>query len=336
MYCTPHQQIFDGAVCANFKRGTRRMAITLKQLAADPKKDIKKADLYKVALALLEEEPGFNLRNPNDPEVKAHIEGLAKAYANGLYVPPLQVRARDDGKVLVVDGHCRRRAALKAVKELGASIEYLECFNFRGSDAERVEVMLRASEGLKLSPLEQAMGYLRLHRMGLDNPEIALRVNRTAARVEQLLLLANADSNVHALVRAGTVTADAAIEAVREHGEGAGAVLQTKVGEAKEAGKTKVTRGVLRGPALPPKVVSSVVGSLEGVLRTLDSRTRKTLATYERLDSKALRGKKVQVDASAFLELVRAQGAIDDARRKSDEKTERRRFKEAQGKLDIA
>lgn len=309
--------------------------VTMKNLAADPAVDIKKSDIYRVAIDLLVEDPGFNLRNVDDPAVEAHIEGLARSYATGAYVPPLIVRAREDGMVAVIDGHCRRRAAIKAVRELGAEIQYLDCCSFRGSDAERVEVMLRASEGLKLTPLEQAMGYLRLHRMKISNAEIAKRVNRTAARIEQLLLLATSNADVQHLVRIGAVTADAAIEAVREHGERAGEVLQGKVGEAKGAGKGKVTRGVLRGPTLPPKVVSTVVGSLEGVLKALDSRTRKTLASYEKLEASELRGKKIEVDAGAFLELVRAQGAIEDARRKGEEKGERKRLREAQGSLDI-
>lgn len=311
------------------------MAVSLKNLAADPDVSVKKADLYRVGLDVLVEDEGFNLRNPDDPDVVAHIESLSIAYASGQYVPPLIVRARDDGKVAVVDGHCRRRAALKAVAERGAVIEYLDCVAFKGSDVERVEVMLRAADGLKLTPLEQALGYLRLRRMGLTNADIGARVNRTGARIEQLMILATANADVHALVRSGSVTADAAIEAVREHGELAGQVLQGKVTEAKDAGKGKVTRGVLRGPSIPPKIVTNVVGSVAGVLKSLDAKTRRTLAGFETVDPKELRGKKVEVDAAALLALVRAQSEVDEARRKADEKAARQKMKAAQGDLPI-
>ena len=66
---------------------------------------------------------------------------------------------------------------------------------------------------------------LRLHRKGYSNAEIATKMGRTVARVEQLLLLANANSDVHALVKEGRVSADGAIEAVRVHGEDAGEYL---------------------------------------------------------------------------------------------------------------
>lgn len=56
------------------------------------------------------------------------------------------------------------------------------------------------------SPLNTAIGYLRLHRKGYSNEaEIATKMGRTVARVEQLLLLANANSDVHALVKEGRI-----------------------------------------------------------------------------------------------------------------------------------
>jgi hypothetical protein len=83
-----------------------------------------------------------------------------------------------------------------------------------------------STQGAKLlRPLNVAEGYLRLFRMGFDAAEIAVRVGKTKTFVEQLLDLANANADVHALVRDGRVAVDAAIEAVRRHGEKAGEML---------------------------------------------------------------------------------------------------------------
>ncbi|AYK20415.1 hypothetical protein [Aeromonas veronii] len=87
------------------------------------------------------------------------------------------------------------------------------------------------------------MGYLRLNRMGHSNAKIAEVMRKTPARVEQMLLLATANHDVHELVRAGTVTADAAIEAIREHRENAGPFLLGKLEEAKGRARPRSREG---------------------------------------------------------------------------------------------
>ncbi|WP_431050043.1 DNA translocase FtsK [Xanthomonas oryzae] len=284
--------------------------LSLKQMAAQVD-GVKKTDLYRIDPRLISEEEGFNLRDYNDPDVVAQIERFADDYANGRYVPPLIVRTLADGRIVPVEGHLRRRGALLAI-ERGADIPFVDCTSFKGGDAERVQLMLKSAEGLKLKPLEVAFGYLRLHRMGHSNTKIAEDMGRTPARVEQLLLLATAESDVHAMVREGRVTADVAVEAVRAHGEHAGPFLQSKLEEAQGQGKAKVTRGTIRGPSLPPKVLGTVIGSVKSVVERLDSGVRRQLAEFESLQPEQLEGKKVEVDAATLLELVRAQGAIEE------------------------
>ncbi|MGS0567093.1 DNA translocase FtsK [Xanthomonas oryzae] len=286
--------------------------LSLKQMAAQVD-GVKKTDLYRIDPRLISEEEGFNLRDYNDPDVVAQIERFADDYANGRYVPPLIVRTLADGRIVPVEGHLRRRGALLAI-ERGADIPFVDCTSFKGGDAERVQLMLKSAEGLKLKPLEVAFGYLRLHRMGHSNTKIAEDMGRTPARVEQLLLLATAESDVHAMVREGRVTADVAVEAVRAHGENAGPFLQSKLEEAQAQGqgKAKVTRRTIRGPSLPPKVLSTVIGSVKSVVERLDSGVRRQLAEFESMQPEQLEGKKVEVDAATLLELVRAQGAIEE------------------------
>ena len=292
--------------------------ISLKSLAEDKSVEgVNKTTYFKVDPRLLREEDGFNLRDYDDPEVIEHIEGFADSYTHGRYVPPLVVRTDSEGNILVIEGHCRRRGALLAI-ERGAELVSVDTVPFKGNDAERVEVMLRSAEGLKLKPLAVALGYLRLNRMGHSNGEIATRMRKTASHVEQMLLLANADHDVHKLVREGKVAAYAAIEAIRVHREKAGEFLLGKLEEATGRGKTAVTRGAVKGWTPPRKIVTSVIGSVETVVTKLDKGTRRMLAEFEGLEPAQLEGKKIEVDAASFLELVKAHGAVTEAKAAKD------------------
>ncbi len=290
--------------------------MSLKTMAADTTLGgVKKTDLFKVDPRLLKEEPGFNARDYSAPDVQAHIEGFAASYLEGRYVPPILVRTTAD-EILVIEGHCRRLGAIRAI-ERGAKGLMISATEFKGNDAERVTVMLRSADGLPLKALEQAMGYLRLVRMGFSNADVAKAVGRTAARVEQLLLLATANVDVQRLVKSGQVSADAAIEAVRKHHEQAGAHLQALLDKAKQVGgKAKVTKGALRPKALPPKVVTHVVSSVETLIAGFDHSTRRQLAEFEKLDPAQLKGRKVEVDASALLAILEAGHQVADVREK--------------------
>jgi len=109
--------------------------------------DVSKVTSFAVAPHLLEIEEGFNAR-PLNPD---HVAEMSLAMRNGATFPPLEVRV-DDGHILIVDGHHRHAAALKAIAE-GFEIKALDCRHFRGNDADRVAHMLNSASGLALTPL---------------------------------------------------------------------------------------------------------------------------------------------------------------------------------------
>lgn len=301
---------------------------SLKAMAADKENEnVKKADLYKLNPKITVEIEGHNLRDYLDPEVVSQIRKFADAYIAGRYVPPWIVWTDADGNISPVEGHLRRRGALLAISE-GHDIPFVEVLNFKGSDTERIEVMLRSAEGLQLRPLNIAIGYLRLHRKGFSNTDIAERMGRTVARVEQLLLLAQSNNDVHALVREGKVSADGAIEAVRLHGEGAGAYLQ---GILDKGGKA--TRGAVRGAGIPPKVAGTVTGAF-GVL--FGKRTRggvlEQLAHWEKGGMPS--GEKIEVDAATLFALKEAHDALASISEKRSSRATERAAKASQGNLD--
>lgn len=299
---------------------------SLKAMAADPNDpQVKKTDLWKVDPRRLVEVDGHNLRDYSDPDVIAQIEAFATSYAEGCYVPPLIVWTDSEGNISPVEGHLRRRGALLSI-ERGNDLPFVDCVAFKGSDAERIEVMLRSADGLQLKPLHTAIGYLRLVRKGYSNADIALKVGRTVARVEQLLLLANANSDVHALVREGKVSADGAIEAVRVHGEKAGEYLQ---GVLMAGGKA--TRQSLHGPSIPRKVASNVTGAF-GVIFKDNGQVLEGLARWEKAGKQD--GAKIEVDAQTLFALKEAHDALQALEKKKAVRDAQRAAKASQQSLD--
>lgn len=292
---------------------------------------VKKNDLYRIDPRKIQEDEGFNLRNYDDPEVAAHIEAFADSYASGRYVPPLIIRVTDDGRIVPVEGHCRRRGVMLAI-ERGADIPFVDCVQFKGNDQERVEIMLRSAEGMRLKPLEVAEGFLRLTRMGHDAESIASMMSGKvgAARVAQLLTLANANTDVKTLVRAGLVAADVAIDAVKKHGEQAGAFLREQVDKAKSIGKQSVTQSVVSGPKIPPKVVESTVSTFREAMSLLPADTRQELGKLRETADEAGTDAVVSVSASVMLKLLEAAEAMEAAQKQAEEKLKARQEKAAQ------
>ncbi|KPY55713.1 hypothetical protein [Pseudomonas amygdali] len=311
------------------------MAASLKALAEDKdNKDVKKKTIFQANPLVVQEKPGFNKRNYADPETEQQIEAFAQSYAAGTFVPAWVVWVNEDGSIIVLEGHLRRRGSHRAI-ERGASIPFVDMVPFTGTWAEAIQLMLLSQEGLKFKPLEFALGILDLKAEGLTNPEIAASVKRTPARVEQLLLLATAGDEVHELVRSGKVEAEAAILAIRDHRENAAAFLTGKLQEVKDQGGKKVTRSALKGPSLPPKVLTTVIGSLESVVSRLSAPARIKLAEYESQTPEQLKGKTIEIDVESLLELVRAQGEVVEVKAKRDAAAAANKLADSQQTLEI-
>lgn len=196
--------------------------------------DVSKVTSFAVAPHLLEIEEGFNAR-PLNPE---HVAEMSLAMRNGATFPPLEVRV-DDGHILIVDGHHRHAAALKAIAE-GFEIKTLDCRHFRGNDADRVAHMLNSASGLALTPLQLAIQYRKLVAFGWTEAQIAGRRGKSVQHVKDMIQLAEANSDVHQAVNAGEISGTAALRMVKQYGSRAGAVIREGVEQAKADGKTKV------------------------------------------------------------------------------------------------
>lgn len=291
--------------------------------------EVKRADAMKVRLDDIHEEPGFNLRDEGE-DLQASIEALADYIMGGGIYPALEVRPRAGGGVFLVDGHRRRRALLLA-RDRGAPIEWVNVVAFVGNDADRVARVITSAEGRELKPLEVARGYKRLAAFGMSPDEIAKRVNKTRQHVDQLLILANANTDVQQLVAAGGLSAAVAVKVARQHGEGAGQVLQQELDKAKAAGKAKVTEGTMKPKALPPKVVQPVVDAVDQLLEGLTAREHEELASLR--NGSTATNATIMVPGRQLLALLESHQALADARKAQELKAREKANKAAQGVL---
>ena len=191
---------------------------------------------FLVPLAELYVEPGYNVREID----QEHAEEFRDAFIAGEFIPPLAVQVTEHG-VKVIDGHHRYYGAKMATKA-GHEVARLECKDFSGSEADRIAFMVTSSQGKALSPLERAAAYQRLLNQGWTNAEIAKKVKRSTADVDQHLQLLECGDNLIAMVKAGEVAPTTAVALSREHGPKADAVSQALMQKAKAEGKSKLTR----------------------------------------------------------------------------------------------
>lgn len=277
---------------------------------------IKRADAMKVRYSDIRVKEGFNLRDLDD-EYETGIEALASYILAGGTFPALEVIALPDGSgVEVVDGHRRYDAIGRAIQH-GAPIEWVSVVGFQGNEIERRARIYTSNEGVKLRPLEAARGFKRFRGMGLDTEEIAALVHRSRPHIENYLVLADAEPDVHVLVRKGAVSVEVAIDAIRKHGTQAGEFLTGKVDQARAAGKAKVTASTIHGRALPRKVVSPLISGVDSFIKGLDANQRAILIDIQ---EGRVAADTITVKAQDLITLFQAHGAVETVRAKRAEK----------------
>lgn len=283
-------------------------------------KRIGKTDFLIIPLDMIEEEEGFNQRDYNDPDVVAHIESIAAAYTAGNFVSPPIVRMdKQTGRILVIEGHCRRRAAKLAVSR-GLALERMNCIPFTGNDAERYALMANASRGLPLKPVGLAITYQRMLRLGKPVADIAKLVSHSVSHINDMLVLADANTDVHLLVNSGAVTQTTAIQAVKMYGEQAGEFLAKQQQVAISQGKKRVTSGVLKVWAPPAKVMQQIYASAAPLVKSLGGDVLTLVASVDEDSIASLKGKEIPVDAYEIAMLYKAVSSAEEVRKRRHER----------------
>ena len=249
------------------------MSNSFRQMLAS--KIIKRTDNGQfIGLADIHEKPGFNKRD-KDADWEAGIQELVAFLDAGGEVPPIEVHARDDGGVWIVEGH-RRTEAYRRLAAKGKPVEWIHIKQFNGNDAERIARIATSNSQSPLKPLERAAVYAELRALNWSNDDIARRMGKDAEHVKRHLDLIDAPAAVQAMVKSGEVSATTAVRQTRKHGEKAAEVLQQELQSAQKQGKRKVTGGTIgkaKKPAttVPDGMVLVPVESLKAIRRDLDA-----------------------------------------------------------------
>lgn len=220
---------------------------------------------YNVSPAWLYVEVGFNLRDLNLEQVEM-FKGM---WMRGERIPPILVKVviiNGVTRLKIIDGH-HRFAGLMAAIMAGANIASLPIEEYTGNSAGEVFEMLKSAQGLALKPIERAEGFRRLRGWNLSAEEIAAGSGNNVQTVRRSLILVEAEENVKDLVREDKVSADVAINLLVECKGTERNVydeLMASLGEAKKAGKDKVTARFVKSKnvSVKPKVVRETFTSL--------------------------------------------------------------------------
>lgn len=219
---------------------------SFKQMRLDG--ELVRADAEKIEYANIHIEPGFN---PGDrtTEDEADDEELYQFIVKHgvLALPQLEVRPREGGGVWIVDGHRRHKQIGRAIASGHFKADTQGRFlipvrQFSGNDLQRLYRIGTSNKHKKMKPLQFAELVQRAHDgFGQSVQQIADGMVCSVSTVQQALILAGANHDVHQMVKAGEVSKTVAVKVVKQRGEGAGAALKDAQQAARLQGKRKVT-----------------------------------------------------------------------------------------------
>jgi ParB family chromosome partitioning protein len=178
--------------------------------------NVGETNLTWLALDLIEEQEGFNLRDYERPDTVKHIERLALAWERSEQFQPIEVQVVD-GHCYVRDGHCRLRAARLAASR-GAPIKRLPVIELKGNDQLACVRILTSNEQLKLSIIQRAHGYQRLRDSNWPDEQIASHIGMTDTHVRETLRLLLLPESIQALLEKGVIKPFLALDLWRKYG----------------------------------------------------------------------------------------------------------------------
>ena len=204
---------------------------------------LRRSDVFHVDPRILCIKEGWNARSPDDPENRAHVQGLAASIAARGVEQPLKCYL-DSGKYYISDGHCRLLATLIAI-ENGAEVKSvpIRLAPKTDNEADHVLSQIVLNSGKPLTMLEASAVYKRLVAFGWTIAEIAQRTGKSAASINTALDLQGAPVQVQKLVASGRVSATLATETIKKEGAAkATETLNNAVDAATQKGKTRATK----------------------------------------------------------------------------------------------
>jgi ParB family transcriptional regulator, chromosome partitioning protein len=208
-----------------------------------------RSDIYRVDPRELHTKKGWNGRDFDDPENKAHVEMLANSIAVIGVKEPLTV-VWEDNHPVVINGECRLRAVMLAIaRGIDVKTVPVQTEDRFSNDADRLFSQIARNSGKPFSQMEQAKVFKRLLDLGWQQADIASKSGISPSRVSQVLSLLTLPEPIKAMVTTGTVSAAMAQRTVAttQTPQEAVKVLKEAVTTAKAEGKTRATPKHLNG-----------------------------------------------------------------------------------------
>jgi ParB family chromosome partitioning protein len=201
-------------------------------------------------------------------EFEAYIDGIAIAYKNGDYVPPIVVKMID-GQPNVSDGHCRIKGLFRAINHYGADIQRIDVSEFKGDDADEVALIATSNSNRKLKPLELSQVYVRLETYGLSDAQIAEKMGKTVPHVSQVKFYSTLPVALKNMINFDQISVQVAVELFQTHGSKAYEIAMGMLNKATKSGKKKVTSKIAQ-PKMSTKerkVLNTVASQLHDALK---------------------------------------------------------------------
>lgn len=198
-----------------------------------------RSDVHRVDPRLLIIEKNWNTRD-DTPELLEHIDMLAQSIAEVGVRVPIQVKMID-GKMVVRAGHCRTRAAMRAIEHYKAEIKTVPVSSVDrfSNDADLILEQVITNSGKPLTSMEEARVYKKLLDMGWNQGDIAKKIGKSNGRISQILAYLEMPAAVQAQVATGAVSASLAQAVVKASDTPvqASAALQQAVQQATSEGR---------------------------------------------------------------------------------------------------
>jgi len=198
-----------------------------------------KSDVHKVDPRLLIIDDSDDYREHND-ELNEHVDQLAQSIAKIGVKKPIEVRL-ENGKLLVKEGRCRTRAAMRAIEVYKADLKTVPVISVDryANDEDLILNQVIGNSGKPFTTMEKAKIFKKLLDLGWNQADIAEKTGMSNGRISQILSLLTMPTAVQQMVAAGHVSpslAQATVKASENPNEAAKA-LQAAVDKASAEGR---------------------------------------------------------------------------------------------------
>lgn len=163
-----------------------------------------RTDYYRIDPTKIKVQEGWNPRLSFDAQKLEELKESIKE--NGVLVP-LRVKMNNNDEFVLIDGERRLRATLLAISE-GAEIVSVPCIVERKqmNEIDMLLLALSTNQGEQLNMMEEANAIKRLMNYGLTQTQIAKKLGKSQATINNRLSLLDASPEVIKEMEQGEVT----------------------------------------------------------------------------------------------------------------------------------